>query len=93
LSPKGATYPSPGHRPGLSGPIHFNACALKGRTTGLLQSHTCRSSSLAIVAWVLMGAPLQGADIELIPRVSQAVGLGWGRSPLWGFGLVRSLLG
>jgi len=28
------------------------------------------------------GAPLQGADIDLIPRLTQAVGLGWGRSPL-----------
>ncbi|MBZ5672601.1 MAG: hypothetical protein LAO04_23115, partial [Acidobacteriia bacterium] len=24
LSPKGATYPSPGHRPGSERPIHFN---------------------------------------------------------------------
>ncbi len=44
---------------------------------------------MAIVAGVFIGAPLQGADIQLIPGVSQAVCLGWGGSPLWGFGLAR----
>ena len=32
---------------------------------------------LTTVARVLIAAPIQGADIDLIPRLTQAVGLGW----------------
>ena len=42
------------------------------------------------MVWILIGAPLQGADIDLIPRLTQGVALGWDESPLWGSGSWRA---
>jgi hypothetical protein len=97
LSPKGATYHSPGQQPGLNGPpISTEPCRGDPRS-GFNPTHIVRRTrprtsakiSIGIVAWVSIGAPLQGAEILMIPCLPQAVGLGCDRSPLWGSGLIR----
>ena len=77
-SPKGAIHLSPGQRPGLRGLLYFRERALKGRTNRPLASIShhgrCRFWDALSGLGVRNGVPL----------LTQAVGLGWVRSPHWG---------
>jgi len=84
-SPKGATYLSPGQRPGSGSKPHINVQALKGRDNGIRMygSSTTVHENLGSIAVEISISPLQGLGSET-PVLTQAVGLDCDRSPLWG---------
>src|SRR5208282_5368524 len=90
LSPEGATYLSPGQRPGLRG--DFRKRALKGRTN-------CPLASIARPGRCRFWHALSGLGVRYgVALLTQAVGLGWVRTPRWGsrwaaFGLLSLSLG
>ena len=75
-SPKGAAYQSPGQRPGSNGPSPFQAASPEGAKYRFLICAGLRRSDHI--------APLQGLYCGPNP-LTQAAGLGFDISPLWGF--------
>ncbi len=80
-SPKGATYHSPGQRPGSRSKPHINVQALKGRDNGIRMygPSTTVCKNLGSIAVEISISPLQGSGSET-PVLTQAVGLGCDRS-------------